>query len=195
MYLSMAANEKYLNLLKSDVEERIGRGLLSPKDFEHLHDLISQELNESVSVSTLKRLWGYSKYLSSPSVSILSTLSRLVGHRDWEDYKANRESNSKKPSAQVLSDKITVATDLEVGARIRLTWSPQRVCEVLYHGDGDFEVLSSQNTGIKEGDWFNCSLIVSGEPMWLSNLRQYGKAPVAYVCGKQGGVQFEIVKS
>lgn len=191
----MSDKDKYVKLLTGDVDERAGRSMLSPKDFEYLHGIIASELNENVSVSTLKRLWGYSKYLSSPSVSILSTLSRLVGYRDWEDYKANRESSDKKPSSQVLSDKISVATDLEVGDRIRLTWSPQRVCDVLYHGDGDFEVLASQNTGIKAGDWFCCSLIVSGEPLWLSNLRQYGKAPVAYVCGKQGGVRFEIVNS
>ena len=189
----MAENNKYLNSLKADVEERMGRGMLSPKDFEFLHLTIERELNERVSVSTLKRLWGYSKYLSSPSVSILSTLSRLVGYRDWEDYKANCKSSDKKPSAQVLSDKITVATDLEVGDRIKLTWAPQRVCDIQYHGDGDFEVLSSQNTGVKTGDWFCCDLIVSGEPLWLSNLRQYGKAPIAYVCGKQGGVQFELM--
>ncbi len=189
----MVENEKYVKLLIADVENRIQRGILSPKDFEHLHVAIKNELNESVSVSTLKRLWGYSKYLSKPSVSILSTLSRFVGYRDWEDFRTNRESVENRPSGQVLSDKITVATDLEVGDRIRLTWAPQRVCDVMYHGDGDFEVLSSQNTGIKVGDWFSCSLIVSGEPLWLSNLRQYGKAPVAYVCGKQGGVQFEIM--
>ena len=189
----MSDKDKYVKLLTGDVEERLGRGMLSPKDFEYLHGIIASELNENVSVSTLKRLWGYSKYLSSPSVSILSTLSRFVGYRDWEDYRANREKEDNAPSAIVLNDKITVSTDLEAGDRIKLTWSPHRVCEVVYHGDNEFEVLSSQNTGIKAGDWFCCSLIVSGEPLWLSNLRQYGKAPVAYVCGKQGGVQFELM--
>lgn len=189
----MSDKDKYVKLLTGDVEERLQRGMLSPKDFEHLHGVIKNELNEYVNVSTLKRLYGYSKYLSSPSISILSTLSRLVGYRDWVDYKEHRESGDKAPSAEVLSDKISVATDLEVGDRIRLTWAPQRVCDIQYHGDGDFEVLASQNAGIKAGDWFCCSLIVSGEPLWLSNLRQYGKAPVAYVCGKQGGVRFEIM--
>ena len=189
----MNDNEKYLKMLRDDVEVRLGRGILSPKDFEHLNGVIENDLNERVSVSTLKRLWGYSKYLSSPSASILSTLCRLVGYRDWEDYKAHRESGSKAPSAEVLCDKITVSTDLEPGDRIRLTWDPQRVCDVVYHDNGEFEVLSSVNTGIKAGDWFCCDLIVSGEPLWLSNLRQYGRASVAYVCGKQGGVRFEIM--
>lgn len=189
----MSDKDKYVKLLIGDVEERLGRGMLSPKDFEYLHGIIASELNESVSVSTLKRLWGYSKYLSSPSVSILSILCRLVGYRDWEDYRANREKEDNAPSAIVLNDKITVATDLEVGDRIRLTWAPQRVCDIQYHGDGDFEVVAAVNTGIKAGDWFCCSLIVSGEPLWISNLRQFGKAPVAYVCGKQGGVRFELI--
>lgn len=190
----MEANEKYVKLLINDVEKRVGRGILSPKDFNYLHEVISDEINENVSVSTLKRLWGYSKYLSRPSVSILSTLCRLVGYRDWENYKSHREDDNKKPSAQVLGDKITVDTDLEIGTRLRLRWSPQRVCDIVYHGDNEFEVKDSKNTGIKPGDWFNCSLIVAGEPLWLSNLRQYGKPPVAYVCGKQGGVQFEILE-
>ena len=183
-------NDKYIDQLKADIENRQQRGMLSPKDFNYLHNVIDNELNELVSESTLKRLWGYTKYLSQPSASILSTLCRLVGYRDWDDYRQRRFTDEHASSATVLSDKITVATDLQVGDRVRLTWNPQRVCEVEYHGNNEFEVTDSRNTGIKVGDRFCCSLIVSGESLWLSNLRQYGKAPVAYVCGKQGGVNF-----
>ena len=178
-----------------DIEVKYQRGFISPKDFEFLSDVISNELNERISVSTLKRLWGYTRYLSSPSNSTLSTLCRLLGFRDWQDYVANRENTSRKPSETVMSDKIMVDTDLEVGAHLRLTWMPQRVCDIEYRGNNEFEVLSSVNTGIKPGDLFDCNLIVSGEPLWLSNLRQFGKAPVAYVCGKMGGIRFEILDS
>lgn len=189
----MTDNTNFIKLLLSDVEARMGRGMLSPKDFEFLSATIESDLNERVSVSTLKRLWGYSKYTSSPTSSTLSVLCRLVGYLDWEDYQNNRLKNDRKPSAQVLGDKITVPTDLTPGDRLRLTWAPHRVCEVVYHGNNDFEVVAAVNTGIKAGDWFTCSLIVSGEPLWISNLRQFGKAPVAYVCGKQGGVRFELM--
>ncbi len=186
-------NDVNIQRLKADVEARLQRGMLSPKDFMYLNEVIVTELNERVSVSTLKRLWGYSNYTSKPSTSILSSLCRLVGYRDWNDYVANREVTTREPSATVLSDKIMVGTDLEVGARLRLTWTPQRVCDIVYRGNNEFEVLTSVNTGIKTGDRFNCSLIVSGEPLWLSNLRQFGKAPIAYVCGKLGGIRFEIL--
>lgn len=197
MHKNVTTMEKDVNIerLKADVEARLQRGMLSPKDFTYLNEVIVNELNERVSVSTLKRIWGYSSYNSKPSASILSSLCRLVGYRDWQDYLANRENTSRKPSETVMSDKIMVDTDLEVGAHLRLTWMPQRVCDIEYRGNNEFEVLSSVNTGIKPGDLFDCSLIVSGEPLWLSNLRQFGKAPVAYVCGKLGGIRFEILDS
>ena len=189
----MNQKDQYIKLLLGDIEVKYQRGFISPKDFEFLSDVISNELNERISVSTLKRLWGYTRYLSSPTNSTLSTLCRLLGFRDWADYTEHRNSAGRNPSAEVLSDRITVSTDLAEGDRVRLTWNPQRVCEVEYLGEGEFKVLSSQNTGVKAGDRFSCSLIVSGEPLWLSNLRHYGQAPVAYVCGKQGGVRFEIL--
>lgn len=197
MHKNVTTMEKDVNIerLKADVEARLQRGMLSPKDFTYLNEVIVNELNERVSVSTLKRIWGYSSYNSKPSASILSSLCRLVGYRDWQDYVANRENTSRKPSETVMSDKIMVDTDLEVGAHLRLTWMPQRVCDIEYRGNNEFEVLSSVNTGIKPGDLFDCSLIVSGEPLWLSNLRQFGKAPVAYVCGKLDGIRFEILDS
>lgn len=190
---TMTDSKDYLGFLITDIENRLGRGMLSPKDFDYLRNVIETQLNEYVSTSTLKRIWGYTKYSSSPSASILSTLCRLVGYRDWEYYKSNRFDTAKEPSGDVLSDRIDVANDLVPGDGLRLTWSPQRVCDVVYHGDNEFEVVDSQNTGIKAGNWFNCSIIVAGEPLWLSNLRQPGKPPVAYVCGKLGGVSFSRI--
>ncbi|MBP5562234.1 MAG: hypothetical protein J6X70_10635 [Muribaculaceae bacterium] len=189
----MTENKNYLSLLITDVEDRIGRGLITHKDFEYLHDAIESQLKEQISMSTLKRIWGYTKYTSSPSASVLSILCRLVGYRDWNYYQSNRIDPENVPSATVLSDKIDVGHDLTAGDRLKITWSPQRVCEVIYHGNNEFEVVASQNTGIKVGDWFNCALIVAGEPLWLNNLRHPGKPAVAYVCGKLGGVSYSRI--
>ena len=74
--------DQYIKLLLGDIEVKYQRGFISPKDFEFLSDVISNELNERICVSTLKRLWGYTRYLSSPTNSTLSTLCRLLGFRD-----------------------------------------------------------------------------------------------------------------
>ena len=38
---------------------------------------------------------------------------------------------------------------------------------------------------------FECGLIVEGEPLYLDNLRQGTRPPIAYICGKKSGVNFE----
>ena len=42
-------------------------------------------------------------------------------------------------------------------------------------------------------DGLEVSLIVEGEPLYLDNLRQGNRPPIAYVCGKKSGVRFEYV--
>ena len=103
----MTDNTNFIKILLSDVEARMGRGMLSPKDFELLSATIEDGLNESVSVSTLKRLWGYSKYTSKPTSNTLSVLCRLVGYLDWEDYQAHRLERS-KPVGSGYSTRMTL---------------------------------------------------------------------------------------
>lgn len=52
-------------------------------------------------------------------------------------------------------------------------------------------MVSSERTRLQEGDYFQCSLIVEGEPLYLTNLLQKGRLATNYVCGKSGGVRFE----
>lgn len=81
------------------------------------------------------------------------------------------------------------------GERLRLTWLPDRLCEIEYLGDLQFCVVSSENTRLKMGDTFECSLIIEGEPLYLDNLRQGKQQSIAYVCGKKSGVSFEYIYS
>ena len=83
--------------------------------------------------------------------------------------------------------------DLALGDSIRLTWQPDRVCDIEYLGDLTFKVIASENTRLQPGDTFECSLIVEGEPLYLDNLIQGQQKPTAYVCGKKAGVLFEKI--
>ena len=67
-----------------------------------------------------------------------------------------------------------------------------RTCDVKYLGDQCFVVTASENTRLREGDTFECSLIIEGEPLYLDNLKQGELPAIAYVCGKKTGVWFEF---
>jgi len=90
-----------------------------------------------------------------------------------------------------MKRKLSVASSLVCGDCLHLTWQPDRVCDVEYLGDLTFQVIASENTRLRTGDTFQVSLIIEREPLYLDNLIQDGKQPIAYVCGKKSGVMFE----
>ena len=62
--------------LKNEVETLVGRKIVSPRDFDFLSRQIEGYTQESVSVSTLKRMWGYVACSCKPSKFNLELLDR-----------------------------------------------------------------------------------------------------------------------
>ena len=52
--------------LRDADEQKAGRRMHTPKDFDYLRERIYEECHEMVSISTLKRLWGYDRYEGTP---------------------------------------------------------------------------------------------------------------------------------
>ena len=68
------------------IEEAVGRKMKTPKDFDFLADQIFDKLHETVSSTTLKRMWGYLQESSSPRESTLDILAQFVDYKDWETF-------------------------------------------------------------------------------------------------------------
>ena len=92
------------------VEEAVGRKMQTPKDFEFLSACIFQRLNETVSVSTLKRLWGYTTQYSSTRPTTLNLLARFVGFDSYEAFKETAISNDFSSNDDIISENVS-ATD------------------------------------------------------------------------------------
>lgn len=56
-------------------------------DFEQLSKLIFNETGVSLSISTLKRLWGRVQYNSSPTPATLDALAKFVGYDSWRTFR------------------------------------------------------------------------------------------------------------
>ena len=70
-------NPEDFERLKQEVETLVGRSVKTPKDFEFLSRQIEGYTNETISVSTLKRMWGYVASPCKPSKYNLNLLSRM----------------------------------------------------------------------------------------------------------------------
>ena len=179
--------------LCQDIEKALNRQMQTPKDFDFLHDRIYARLHVQVSSTTLKRIWGYLQEDVKPRETTLGLLAQFLGYSDLEEYQHNSSLPKEQQSNPVMSRRLSVSNELQKGDCLRLTWQPDRVCDIEYLGNLSFRVLSSENTRLREGNVFQCSLIIDGEPLYLDNLIQGNQPPIAYVCGKKSGVLFEYL--
>ena len=178
--------------LRKEIEDALHQQLKTPKDFDLLRERIYARLHVYISRTTLMRIWGYVDEGVEPRTGTLDILVRFLGYQSWEEYYQNAQLPKEQQSCPVLNRRLSVAQALARGDRLRLIWQPNRVCDVEYLGELNFRVIASQNTRLHEGDTFQCSLIIEGEPLFLDNLRQGNRPPIAYVCGKKTGVYFEL---
>ena len=174
------------------VEQSINLKMRTPKDFDFLRDQIYQKLNMLISSTTLKRIWGYLSEESTPRDSSLSVLARFAGYADYESF-CNCQSDGERPSDSFQGRCLHVTEELAVGDRVILRWNPLRVCVIEYLGQFKFHVVSSEQTRLQPGDTFFCTTIIEGEPLYLDRLSQEGRPSVGYVCGKKGGISYEII--
>ncbi|MBP5507800.1 MAG: hypothetical protein J6Y23_08160 [Prevotella sp.] len=177
-----------LNICKS-VECMLHQEIRTPKDFMFLHEQVYARTHVMLSVTTLKRVWGYVSYDHAPSLRTLNTLAQFLGFQDYKQFR--EKSLDEAPSDIVISNYIDVAEDLAEGDELTLYWSPDRECHIRCLGNNRFVVIASANTRLLPGNTFSCHFIIEGEPLYLSQLHQGDRPTVNYVCGKQGGVRFE----
>lgn len=77
---------EHIERLKDAVIAVFGQTLDAPTDYERLSADIQKKTGELISVSTLKRLFGYIKPGTIPRPSTLSVLARYVGSAGWSDF-------------------------------------------------------------------------------------------------------------
>ena len=78
--------EKTLGLLCRRIEAVVGRTIQSPKDFDWLSELIHEKQHERISVTTLKRIWGYVQSPSMPRISTLDLLCQFIDIPSWDAF-------------------------------------------------------------------------------------------------------------
>ena len=176
--------------LKSEVETLVGRKIASPKDFAFLMRQIHGYTQETISVSTLKRMWGYVNSNTKHSKFNLDLLSRMVGYAGWDAFVQGQDSVA---SSRFFMKSELIANALDVGELVRLTWQPGRVVTIRYKGNDSFEVVEVQNSKLSVNDTFTCHQFVAEEPLYLSNLNHPGVPPCNYVAGQNGGIKCNII--
>ena len=126
-----------------------------------------------------------------PRISTLNILAQLVGYKDWQDY-LDRSEQGKWGESGFTHQNILYTRTLNRGTCIRLVWAPDRMVQIRLEGQDLFTITEVQNSKLSVGDTFICPCFVQNEPLFLHCLVHNGGTPTNYVCGKTGGIRYDV---
>ena len=170
-----------------DIEQHFGQQLQSPADFQLLLQQIWEKQHAVLSLSTIKRLWGYVASNGTPRLSTLNTMAQFLGFADWNAYLVALEQRGGIESALCTGEGIQTA-DLQAEDRIVVAWQPNRQCTFRYLGENQFVVEDSTNAKLQQGTTFSAARFMIGQPMYLDNILLADGTHTSYVAGKSNGL-------
>lgn len=171
--------------LRHRIEDDLKRRMKTPADFIFLSGAIWERTHETMSPTTLKRIWGYIDGADTTRNSTLNILSKFLGYNDWDEFLENINQDN---GSDFVKSKHIKTDDLNVGDCISVAWKPNRRCTFRYLGDQKFIVEKAENSKLKVGNTFSCSIFIIGEPLYLNDLVQDNNTPVAFVVGNKDGL-------
>lgn len=181
------APQYYIECLKKDVEEKVGRIIDTYSDFNYLYLELRKVISDSPSVSTLKRLWSYVPDSSTRSRRTLGSLARYLGFSDWNQY-VESLMRSKRVESGFIDAKTLLSSALQPGDIIELEWNPGRHIEIEALGNNKFSVISSVNSKLKKGMVFTALMFSKGLPFMCTDVADGETVVASYVAGSKNGL-------
>ncbi len=181
--------EEAIMALKQDVQQKLGHSLDSPKEFALLSSCIKESTAQTVSASTLMRVWDYVGSDVRPRITTLNTLALFLGFKSFEEFCEGKNDSS----ADVIGEYLNVLEQLRVRDHLLLRWDPGRVLLARYLGNAQFVIEKVELSKLSVGDTFQCHLVIEQQPLYLDNLVHGDNPPHRYVCGRHNGVTFEVI--
>lgn len=95
--------------VKKQIEQVYGQEIKYPRDCEGLAVCITEKTGNSISSSTLKRLYGFVRTSSKPSQFTCDTIALYIGYAGWESYEKSKhsENNEVDNTLSIAKDKRT----------------------------------------------------------------------------------------
>jgi hypothetical protein len=173
--------------LLREVEKKYGRKVSTSTDFESLSVVIERDINEYISASTLKRLWGYVSLKPAPRVATLDVLSRFCGCTSFADFR-EKLKNLPDSESDFFSTMCISSADLTIGEMVLIGWAPNRLVKLQYLGDDGYMVVESHNAKLLQGDVFRATHFLLDYPLYIDHIDRADGPTPSYVAGKTGGL-------
>ena len=176
-----------LEALVDITNNNLGYVPTTPTDFNELSRMIHQKTGRSISLSSIKRIWGYVRYEGFPSLNTLNTLAKYNEFKDWETFLTGKSYKSGDDSG-FLSDSVINAEELKPGDKLMLSWGDKKSCEIECIEVMRFRVNASQNIKLKPDDTFSFHTLCIAHPIYIRDIQRGDIHIPAYIGARKGGL-------
>ena len=159
----------------------------TPAEFNELSRMIQQKTGRSISLSSIKRIWGYVRYEGFPSVTTLNTLAMYNEFKDWETFLIGNTGDTGEESC-FIDDTVINAEDLNVGDKLLLTWDDEKSCEIECIEPLRFRVNASRNIKLEVGDTLSFHSLCIAHPIYICDICRGNISFPAYIGARKGGL-------
>ncbi len=186
----MKVESEELQRLKSRVALTFKCSPKTPTDFELLSDDVYKRTGRTISVTTLKRVWGYVSAGHGTSYSTLSLLCRYVGFADWDSFIQHTKDETAADTSGFGQEDIIACSILEPDTELLLKWLPDKSCVIRKIGHPDlFKIVEAHNIKLLAGDSGNINSLRIGQPLFITNCRRNSISIGDYHGASDSGVQ------
>ncbi|MCC8174245.1 MAG: hypothetical protein LIO65_07720 [Odoribacter sp.] len=160
-----------LKYLRELIEQKFGIRPDTVNPVQKLLDgIINFDPKESISLNTIRKIWGYDEHKSSLRASTLDILAKAAQEDDFKSWNEFIQKYQEiKTSLFYFDDSIIndAEEDLSVGEVLILGFSPKRFVKVKYKGFCEFEVIESKGSCFRKGNiiearWFETTPMPKG---------------------------------
>ena len=122
-------NNQNLDRLRESIEAQVDRKMRTPKDFDFLSEQIFEKEHQTVSPTTLKRMWGYLSEKATPRLSTLNILSQFIGYDDWDSF--CKSESTEQPVEESEEVNKSVGRESESQIHDSRSWQPKWIVMML----------------------------------------------------------------
>lgn len=171
--------------IKNKIGETLGTPIRYPSDCERLALDIRTRLNETIGVTTIKRLFGFANDVLDTRKSTLDLLARYAGYPGYDEMKSDicPEGDSDFEDEPDID-----AADLNPGDKVTFQYLPDRKVRLEYIGGNNFKVTLSENSSLREGDIISVACFNLNHPLRINSVIRDGRNLGAYTAGKVSGL-------
>ena len=167
------------------LKSKSGNELRQPSDCEILSIDIQSKTGVRIGATTLKRLLGFAQDERVPHTSTLDAVARYLGYAHWDELSKvedNGNSDFDAPDGELRS------ADIHSGARVEITYLPDRRLVLQYLGDCRYRVIESENSKLQKDDEAEILSFVLHHPLLVVNVCRNGDCLGQFTAGRVSGL-------